>query len=113
MNKPAGSTALTSCCAGCPTRLTGICAPWRTEELNPIPAIRGPARMLSARAELYRQGESCAHYFVLQSGWIALRVMLEAGSWHIADFALPGMLLGMQPVSGLAMSHSAICLTDV
>ena len=69
--------------------------------------------MLPARAELYRQGESCAHYFVLQSGWIALQVMLEAGSWHIADFALPGILLGMQPVSGLAMSHSAICLTDV
>ena len=99
-------------CSACSSRTKGLCAPWSTDEMGIFASIKGHRRVAQARTDLYRQGELYPDYLVLLDGWVGLRVMLEDGSWHMPDFALPGALLGMQPGSG-GMTHSAACLTTV
>ena len=78
-----------------------------------LSGIKGIRRVVAATANLYHQGEPCSNYLVVIDGWVGTRMMLSDGSWHVPDFALPGELLGVQIVSGSAMTHSAICLTAV
>ncbi len=76
-------------------------------EDTPVPDERH-----AAGGELYRQGESCEHTYVLEEGWVALSVVLDDGSCQILDFALPGTLLALPAGCG-SMYHTARCLTDV
>ena len=100
-------------CAACSARTMGLCAPWSLDEIGMLSEIKGHPRVWPASTDLYRQGEPCPNYLVVVDGWIGTRVMLDDGSWHMPDFALPGALLGVQPLSGSAMTHSAVCLTAV
>ena len=100
-------------CAACSARTIGMCAPWSANEMGMLSRIKGHRRVAPALTDLYRQGEPCPNYLVVIDGWVGTRVLLDDGSWHMPDFALPGALLGVQPVSGGAMTHSAICLTTV
>jgi CRP/FNR family transcriptional regulator len=86
---------------------------WSAEENNLLAAINEPQRRYAARSELYRQGFPCPTYFILLEGWVGVRVTLDDGASFMPDCALPGTLLGVQPVAGRAMSHSAVCLTPV
>ena len=90
-----------------------MCAPWTVDEMSMLSSIKEIRRMVAAGTELYHQGETCPSYLVLIDGWVGTRMMLGDGSWHMPDFALPGALLGVQRISGSAMTHSAICLTAV
>ncbi len=83
------------------------------DEMGMLSSIKGNRRVVAPAADLYRQGELCPDYLVVIDGWVGTRMMLGDGSWHMPDFALPGALLGVQPVSGYPMTHSAICLTAV
>ena len=90
-----------------------MCAPWTVEEMGMLSGIKGTRRVVAAATDIYHQGEPCPNYLVVVDGWVGTRTMLGDGSWHMPDFALPGALLGVQSVSGSAMTHSAICLTAV
>ena len=90
-----------------------MCAPWTADEMGMLSGIKGNRRVVAAAADLYHQGEPCPNYLVVVDGWVGMRTMLGDGSSHMPDFALPGALLGVQSVSGGAMTHSAICLTAV
>ncbi len=100
-------------CAACPARPMGICAPWSADEIGMLSGIKGHRRVVLASTDLYRQGEPSPNYFVVVDGWVGTRVLLDDGSWHMPDFALPGALLGGQPRPGCSMTHSATCLTNV
>lgn len=90
-----------------------MCAPWTVDEMSMLSGIKGSRCVVPAATDLYRQGEPCPNYLVVVDGWVGTRTMLSDGSWHMPDFALPGALLGVQSVSGSAMTHSAFCLTAV
>ena len=100
-------------CAACPARTVGMCAPWSADEMTMLSGIKEHRRVVPALTDLYRQGEPCPNYLVMVEGWVGTRVMLADGSWHMPDFALPGALLGVQAMSGSAMTHSAFSLTAV
>ena len=99
-------------CSACSSRTKGLCAPWSADEMGVLSSIKRHRRVAQSRTDLYSQGEPCPDYLVLLDGWVGLRFMLEDGSWHMPDFALPGALLGIQTGSG-TMTHSAACLTTV
>ena len=90
-----------------------MCASWTVGEMGLLSGIKGNRRVVAAATDLYHQGEPCPNYLVVVDGWVGTRTMLGDGSWHMPDIALPGALLGVQSVSGNAMTHSAICLTAV
>ena len=90
-----------------------MCAPWTADEMGMLSGIKGIRRVAAPATDLYHQGEACTNYLVVIDGWVGTRMMLGDGSWHMPDFALPGALLGVQSVSGSAMTHSAVCLTAV
>ncbi len=100
-------------CAACSARTLGMCAPWSADEMGMLSGIKGHRRVVVASTDLYHQGEPCPNYLVVVNGWVGTRVMLDDGTWHMPDFALPGALLGVQAVAGAVMTHSAICLTTV
>jgi CRP/FNR family transcriptional regulator, anaerobic regulatory protein len=83
------------------------------KELETITDLEAGARVISARSDLYRQGDVCPTYFIVLNGWIALSVLLEDGSCQILDFALPGAVLGFQSGPDAPMYHSARCLSAV
>lgn len=83
------------------------------KELGTIGGLKSITRVMPAGMELYRQGESCAAYFVILSGWLALSMLLDDGACQILDFALPGAFLGFPLASTALMYHSARCLTPV
>jgi CRP-like cAMP-binding protein len=66
-----------------------------------------------AGTDLFRQGELCSSYFTIMEGWAFTYVLLEQGSRHILDVALPGEFLGFQPDPEHPMAYSAQCLTAV
>ena len=80
----------------------------------------GPCRNQAARSSASRRVHCCIGrtnpatiYIVVLVGWVALRIVLEEGSRHILDFAVPGTFLGLEPAPGALMGHSAECLTEV
>ena len=113
MSWPLLATLAVESCESCPSRLRGLCLGWQPAEIASLASIKLPPRSIPAGAALYRQGEPMDDYLVVVEGWVALRVMLQHGTWHIPDVALPGGLL--MPLQGGAegMDHSAICLTPV
>ena len=100
-------------CAVCPARRLGLCAQLAAEDIAALAEIKRHARVLPAGSLLYRQNEPCHDYIVVLVGWVALRIVLEEGSRHILDFAVPGTFLGLEPAPGALMGHSAECLTEV
>ena len=83
------------------------------QELGTLGGLDGTTRLMAAGTNIYRQGESCAAYFVVLRGWISLSVLLDDGENQILDFALPGSFLGFPLASTALTYHSARCLTPV
>jgi CRP-like cAMP-binding protein len=69
-------------------------------------------RRFRAASEIFSQGEIRQDYFIVRSGWIVLTKLLEDGSRHNIDFALPGDTLGTQGDLGAISPYSAECVTD-
>jgi CRP/FNR family transcriptional regulator, anaerobic regulatory protein len=82
-------------------------------ELGTIADLGTGARVIPAGSDLYRQGDTCASYFIVLNGWLALSVVFDDGSCQILDFALPGAVLGFQQAPNAPMYHSARCLSVV
>jgi CRP-like cAMP-binding protein len=100
-------------CAICPARRLGLCAQLAADDITALAEIKRNVRVVSAASFLYRQGEPCHDYIIVLAGWVMLRAVLEDGSKHILDFAVPGTFLGLHPIPGALSSHSAECLTSV
>lgn len=81
------------------------------QELGAIVDLEAGARVVPTGSYLYRQGDSCSGHFIVLNGWIALSVLLDDGSCQILDFALPGEVVGFQPVVDAPRYHSAHCLS--
>lgn len=74
-------------------------------------ALASGFRSVTPGAEIYAEGEPCDDISIVTEGWVFQHQILEDGRRQILDFALPGTLLGFQPVAGSEMAHTAEALT--
>ncbi|WP_240922520.1 Crp/Fnr family transcriptional regulator [Oleiagrimonas sp. C23AA] len=82
------------------------------QPLSEHTAHHGRLLQLAPGARLYRQGEACAHYFMVLEGWVVQSMVTRDGAVQILDFAVPGHVLGLASATG-PMRHTAQCLTKV
>lgn len=67
---------------------------------------------LSAGGQLWHQGESCAELFMVRSGAVKLVSTLPDGEQQLQAFALPGELIGVEALAGIARQGSATVLGE-
>jgi len=68
-------------------------------------------RTVAAGVDLVSEFDTCDSVFIVLSGWMALKRILEDGRQQILDFVLPGSIVG-NPTGAAVMSHSIEALTD-
>lgn len=104
-------TALVAC-ATCEARHDGFCEGCAPNVQNVIAGYKSGDWMISAGEDLFGLGETCDAIYNLVDGWIFLYNLLENGRRQILHFAMPGAVLGYQPVDGAQTTYGAQALTD-
>ena len=69
-------------------------------------------RFVAAGTELFAEGETSGHLYVVLSGWLFLHRILEDGRRQILDFCLPGAVLGYHAHTETPFPFSAEAITD-
>ena len=100
-------------CAACPVRKRALFEQVATEHLDWTQRFRSNQVCVEAKHDVLREGETAEYFYTLFSGWMILYKSLPSGKRQIVRIALPGDLVGFQPVLQAPLGYSAQTLTPV
>jgi CRP-like cAMP-binding protein len=100
-------------CAACTLRAKSLFRPFSQIELDFVQSMKSSHRVLPAKAEILRQGETGGPIYTLFEGWAARYVKLPDGSRQIFDILLPGDMIGLGAAALGTTSHSVQAVTPV
>ena len=83
------------------------------EHLDWTQQFRSNQFIVRPKHDLLREGEPAEYVYTLFSGWMIFYKSLPSGKRQILRFALPGDLIGFQPVLQAPMNYSVRTLTEV
>ncbi|MGI9421689.1 MAG: Crp/Fnr family transcriptional regulator [Hyphomicrobiaceae bacterium] len=102
-----------SICHNCLARQMGLCQALKKHESTLLERHLARRFCLARGQHLYDEGDAGKEVFSLIKGWVLAYHQMADGRRQGLEVLLPGAFFGMQPVDGAALTHSAICLTDV
>src|ERR671937_601284 len=93
-------------CSLCPLRLRPLFKPFSAAELAFISTLKSDQVGLKPNAEIARAGEVMGRLYTLLEGWAFRYRALPDGRRQIAEFLLPGDLIGLELPLGRPVGSS-------
>jgi len=94
-------------CDQCAIRNLSLCRAVQSLEIRKYMAL-GTTFSVSAKHNLFTQGEAASHIYIITQGIARLYKMLPDGRRQIVGFALPGDILGINQGESFSVSADAI-----
>jgi CRP/FNR family transcriptional regulator len=104
---------LPSDCQDCTARIRCLITPWLAAELvSPGPSSL-PSRVVSRGTHIFREGDTAAGIYTVQSGMVKSYIMDTNGREHVVTFRTRGDLLGLDGLAEGVHTSSAVTLETV